>query len=947
MDRQRWDQIEELFHAALQLPAADRDSFLADRCQSDTGLRQKVQSLLNQETGTQGPNQPMLAPNLGQEVRSLLNQVAGEFPTESMAVPGTAVGPYQIEGLLGKGGMGEVFRARDTRLGRPVALKFLSDTLAANIAVLERFRREAQAISTLNHPNVCTVYDIGEQSGRPYLVMELMEGQTLKDRIAAGSISNSQLLGLILPILEALEAAHAAGIIHRDIKPANIFITQRGVVKILDFGLAKSTADRSALTDTLTTPGTTMGTISYMAPEQARGQNVDARSDLFSCGVMMYQMATGSLPFAGDSWAATVDALLNRAPRPPRELRPDLLPEIERVVYRALRKDPAQRYQSAAGMRADLLRAQQLVDPQTASPIGLPRASRYGKTAAAAALLVLGAIWLLTAHKTPVTSTSEYVQLTDFSDSASAPAISPDGRMVAFFRGGKQFLTKSQLYVKVLPNGQSTQLTNDELPKYNPVFTPDGSRIAYTAIDRPASSWDTWTVPVTGGSPTRLMRNAAGLSWTRSGAILFSEIMSGTALHMGIVTAQESRTGERSIYFPDHERAMAHYSYPSHDEKSLLVVEMDGATAWLPCRLLPMAGGGKGPQVGPPGACTAAAWSPDGKWMYFNAADRGATHLWRQRFPDGKPEQITFGPSEEQGLAMSPDGKFVISSVGIRKSAVWLHDSSGERQISPEGSADFPQLSGDGKRVYYLLYKTSSGVREMWSTDAAGKSDAALPGVAMADFQVSPNGQQVAFSAGSGLQAQIFVAPLDGSGPPRLVVPGGDELKFESPGTLLFRQLGSQANHLARIKIDGSGLERVLEPAIVDFQQVSADGKWVIVSGGGGFWQKATVAVSLKDQSHRIICQGLCLAGWSGNGAYFYVTVNPDASNSGLTKVFAVPPGADLPVLPAAGLVPTDVAAQPGPDSINQGSVRLGLDPRTYVFVKSEFVGNLFRIPLH
>jgi hypothetical protein len=333
--------------------------------------------------------------------------------------------------------------------------------------------------------------------------------------------------------------------------------------------------------------------------------------------------------------------------------------------------------------------------------------------------------------------------------------------------------------------------------------------------------------------------------------------------------------------------------------------------------------------------------------MYFNAVDRGTTHLWRQRFPDGKPEQITFGPSEEQGLAMSPHGESMISSVGVHKSSVWMHDSSGEHQISPEGSSDSPELSADGKRIYYLLRKTSSGVKELWSTDSAGKSDAALPGVSMIDFQISANGQQVAFSAGSGLQAQVFVAPLDGSGPPQLVAPGGDEVKFENAGTLLFRQLGPQTNHLARIKIDRSGLERVLDPAIAEFQQVSADGKWVIVSGGQGPWTKHTVAVSLQDQTHRIICAGLCLTGWSPNGAYFYATVNPDASTSGLTKVFAVPPGTDLPVLPPAGLNPTDVVAQPGPDSIDQGSVRLGLDPQTYVFVKSEFVGNLFRIPLH
>jgi len=230
--------------------------------------------------------------------------------------------------------MGVVYRARDTRLGRPVAVKLLSDAIVKDHSGLERFRREAQAISALNHPNVCTLYDIGEQEGRPYLVMELMEGRTLKERIAAEPFSNGQLLAIMIPILEALEAALSVGIVHRDIKPANIFLCRQGPVKILDFGLAKSSGTEFAahadIAKSLTAPGTTVGTISYMSPEQIRGGNVDARSDLFACGVVLYLMATRTLPFSGDGWAATLEAVMNFTPRPARELTPDLSPEIER-----------------------------------------------------------------------------------------------------------------------------------------------------------------------------------------------------------------------------------------------------------------------------------------------------------------------------------------------------------------------------------------------------------------------------------------------------------------------------------------------------------------------------------------------------------------------------------------------------------------------------------------
>ncbi len=889
----------------------------------------------------------------------------GLNPTEWMLVPGATVGPYQIEGPLGKGGMGQVYRARDTRLGRPVALKFLFDATVASAEVLERFRREAQAISTLNHPNVCTVYDVGEQAGRPYMVMELMEGQTLKERIAERPLSNDELLDIAIAILDALDAAHASAIVHRDIKPANIFLTKLGSVKILDFGLAKAVGSRPeapvGMAESLTAPGTTVGTVSYMSPEQARGHAVDARSDLFACGVVLYEMATGTLPFAGDSWAATVDAVLNRRPRPPRELRRDLSPEIERVIDRALEKDPKARYQTAADMRADLLRARRVLLVQSTptsaptSSLATPPARRsriaYAAVGAIILLVIAAAGWYFGTRNRAMTSSSEYVQLTDFTDSAAAPALSPDGRMVAFFRGGQPFLTTAQIYVKLLPDGQATQLTNDRSPKYDPVFTPDGSRVAYTAISVEDQTWDTWTVPVTGGTPTRLMKNAAGRTWIGDGRILSSEVMSGTLLHMGIVTSQESRAGEREIYFPDHERAMAHYSTISPDRKSILVVEMNGSGGWQRCRLLPMEAGSKVPvggvQVGPQGACLAAGWSPDGKWMYFNASVNtsfhlvvnGANHLWRQRSPDSVAEQITFGPGEEEGLAVAPDGKSIVSSVGVHKSSVWIHDASGERPISLEGSADNPMISADGKRVYYLLRKNASAANELWWTEwASGKSNPALPGVSMIDFDISSDGQQVAFTAEAERERQIFIAPLDGSAPPRQIVRGGDSVSFAKPGELVFRQLRPKNNYLARIKTNGEGLARVLDQPILDKGSVSPDGRWMTVDAN---------AISLKDGTRRSVCQGDCFARWSADGAFLYVTFNPGTTSGGETVALPIQPGVGLPALPPAGLIAGATEEVRGGAVIRQGRLAPGPDPKTYAFAKVEFVGNLFRIPLH
>jgi serine/threonine protein kinase len=947
MDGQRWAQLEELFHAAAQLPSSERDAFLADRCGSDQELLHKLHSLLNPgsaatlDTGSQNSNF---------ETHELGDPPAvPDHPTETLLLPGPAVGPYQIDGPLGRGGMGEVFRARDTRLGRAVAVKFLSSKMTRDRSALERFRREARAISTLNHPNVCTVHDIGEEAGRPYLVMELLEGQTLKERIAGPPFSNEQLLAIMIPILDALEAAHTLGIMHRDIKPANIFLCRQGAVKILDFGLAKSTGPESAthpdVAEALTAPGTAVGTIAYMSPEQARLGSVDARSDLFACGVVLYQMATGTLPFSGSDWAGTLQALLSGTPRPARELKRDLLPEIEHVIDRALEKDPHARYQSAADMRADLLRAKRILETKNAPPVIPPRNRRAEfayAAAGSAALLALGfAVWYLGVRNRPITSPSEYIQLTDFSDSASAPVISPDGRMVAFFRGGLPFLTPGQIYVKPLPNGESTLLTDDRKNKYGLAFTPDGSRVAYTAITRDPDSWNTWTVPVTGGAPTLLMKNAAGLTWIGDGQLLFSEVMSGTALHMGIVTSQESRAAERPIYFPDHERAMAHYSLLSPDRKSILAVEMDGTAAWQRCRLLPMEGSSQTRQVGPEGACVGAAWSPDGKWMYFNAVVNEATHLWRQRFPDGAAEQITHGPGEEQGLAVAPDGKSLISSVGVRKSSIWMHDLSAERPISSEGSASNARISPGGKRVYYLLRKNGASANELWSVDlTSGRSNPSLAGVSMIDFDLSSDGQTVAFTAGSGQRGQIFIAPLDGSAPPRLVVSGGDTVSFGVPEELIFRQVASRMNYLSRIRTDGTGLERIVEH-IEDKFGVSPDGAWAVVSVG------KTFAVSLKNGARKPICPSLCRSRWSPDGAYLFVTSDFDPTSVGNTLVLPVPRGQGIPDLPPAGLGPNATEKIPGSRVIRQGSLIPGPDLDTYAFVKSEFVGNLFRIPLH
>jgi len=321
---------------------------------------------------------------------------------------------YRIVSKLGGGGMGVVYEAEDTRLGRHVAIKFLPEELADNREALDRFVREARAASALNHPHICTIHDLGEEAGKPFIVMELMKGRTLKAGIAGRPLPIDRAIQLGVQIADALEAAHAAGIVHRDIKPANIFVTEHGEAKLLDFGLAKLAAGRGraaapdpafqatvSRADEGTTPGTTLGTVSYMSPEQAWGEEVDARSDLFSFGVVLYEMATGTLPFRGEGSTEIIDSILHRQPVPPVRMNPEVPPELERIIAKALEKDPALRYQGAPEIKADLKRLLRDTGPVATKAASRRRVSRtvaFGAAGAAAALVIAGVLLLRPRH---------------------------------------------------------------------------------------------------------------------------------------------------------------------------------------------------------------------------------------------------------------------------------------------------------------------------------------------------------------------------------------------------------------------------------------------------------------------------------------------------------------------------------------------------------------------
>jgi len=962
MARQGIDRVFAIFDAAVALPKAERDGYVATGCGADADLREEVRSLLAAHDEAEGflSSQGSHAQD-SQPAVALLPAAA-----ETAAFIGRELGPYTIVALLGSGGMGDVYRARDRQLDRDVAIKILPPIFTENADRLVRFEREAKTLAALNHPHIGAIYALERLDGVPALVLELVDGSTLAERLLQGPLTIKAAAAIAMQIADALDVAHRQGIIHRDLKPANVKVTTTDCVKLLDFGLAKgadhhdtgSAPSIVAASPTTSRPGAVMGTAAYMSPEQARGEPVDGRSDLFSLGAVLYEMIAGRRAFSGDTASAIRQAILNDTPPSPRALNPHVPAALENVVMRLLAKDRAARHQQAAAVRSELQRLAGELDARS------NRQLRRWRSGGAVALILVGfAFWIARRPAPGALAEREYTQITHFADSVTSPAISSDGRLLSFIRGASTFHGPGEIYIKALPDGEPRALTSDGRAKMSPSFSPDNSTIAYTTVTA-KFEWDTWTVPVGGGDTRRWLQNASGLSWLRDGRLMFSEQTGG--LHMKVTTADQQRNAAQVLYSPAGEYGMAHRSAVSPNGHWALVAEMDNPV-WKPCRLVPTNGQDVGRPVGPDGQCTSAAWSPDGKWMYFSSNHNGAFHLWRQRFPDGASEQLTHGPTEEEGIAPDPDGRSVLTSVGTRHQSTWVHDERGEREVSREGYAFIPTspnggtsqpLPGDGRSVFYLVrqgaVRFSGGedrVGELWATDLeTGRQRSVLPGQQVIGYDVSRDARQLAFAAlDERGTSHVWLARLDRRDLPRRLADfEADSPRFNAVGDIFCRGMENGTRFIYRLR-EGRAPEKAVPQPVLFFQTTSPDGTWVIGRAPSADRQdgsQLTMAFPTAGGPPVPLC-AICEVDWMPNGRSLVIRLPPsDRAAQGRTFMVTLESGSMLPPWPAQGIRSRDDMNHLRIAREVEGWIYPSDTGSTWVFARSTTQRNIHRVKL-